>query len=350
MTFELIPFSDCALDDRFFDTLKEDYPGFSGWFEKKSDKGEKAYVWKENGRIHGFLYVKNEPEIEAVGDLPEEPRLKIGTLKIDDEVGGQRIGEGAIGIALWEWKRSGLDQVYVTIYPKHESLIRLMKDFGFRHVTDKGKEHVYLKDRRTMDGDYPKQYFPFIDLTKGRGKILPIEEDFHDKMFPYSELRNTDQVTEQMPVSNGVTKIYLASPPKNPDYRIYDVAFVYRMAKEDKRWKSVISSYCTVEAVMQVKVNGNAKMKKEEFFKRVGNKTVYTQEELEVKYSGANLYIIELLYCGYFGAGNNVNLNRLRELEIWDDGKHPYQMMLDRDQEEILLKEGRLNVKDVAVH
>lgn len=33
---EIHKFSDIALSDPFFDSLKADYPGFSKWYEKKS--------------------------------------------------------------------------------------------------------------------------------------------------------------------------------------------------------------------------------------------------------------------------------------------------------------------------
>lgn len=43
-TITLKRFADIDLNDTFFDTLKEDYPGFEAWFEKKSKDNSKAYV------------------------------------------------------------------------------------------------------------------------------------------------------------------------------------------------------------------------------------------------------------------------------------------------------------------
>lgn len=348
MSFELIPFSDCDLDDVFFDSLKEDYPGFDKWFVKKCNDLAKAYVWKnEDGLIHGFLYVKEEPEEEAIGELPSEPRVKIGTLKIDDSIGGQRIGEGAIGIALWTWQRMKLDKIYVTIFPKHESLIKILENFGFVHVTDKGGERVYQKSKKLIDRKSPKTYFPYI-LSDCRGRVLPILSEYHDRMFQYSELKNTDQSIESMPVSNGITKYYLAFPPKNPDYRINDLVFIYRMADEDKQYKSVISSFCVVSGFQCVKENGNVKMTKEQYLKTVGNKTVFSSEELESFYTKPNLYLIELLYCGYFGAGNNVNYNKLKSMGIWKN-QHPYQMILSEKEIRMVLNEGKICVEDITI-
>lgn len=347
MPFELIPFSNCDLDDVFFDSLKGDYPGFDQWFMKKRSDCAKAYVWKENGSIYGFLYVKETPEIESIGFLPPEPRVKIGTLKIDDTIGGQRIGEGAIGIALWIWQKMNVDKIYVTIYPKHVLLIKMLESFGFVHVTDKGGERVYQKSRESIDHSSPKLYFPFI-LAHCRGRILPIDAVYHDRMFPYSELRNTNQASDSMPVSNGITKYYLAFPSKNPDYRINDLVFIYRKAESNKAFKSVISSYCVVSGFICVKERGTAKMSKEDFLKIVGNKTVFKAEELDSFYANHSLFLIELLYCGYFGAGNNVSYNKLKAMGVWKD-QHPYQMILSEDEINKVMDEASINVKDITI-
>lgn len=48
--FYLRKFSEINLNDSFFDTLKEDYPGsasspsFSAWFDKKAQEGRTALV------------------------------------------------------------------------------------------------------------------------------------------------------------------------------------------------------------------------------------------------------------------------------------------------------------------
>lgn len=351
MSFKLIPFKSCDLGDQFFDSLKDDYPGFDEWFKRKSEEGKFAYVWKEEGQIHGFLYIKDEPEIESVGDLPAKPRMKIGTLKVDDSIGGQRIGEGAVGLALWKWAKTDLRQIYVTVFPKHDSLIKTLEGFGFRKVTMKGGEEVYLKDRGDLDISDAKKYFPFI-RKGGVGRIIPINHDFHDRMFPYSEFKNTDQSVDLMPVSNGVTKNYLAYTGMKLDYRIHDLVFIYRISEDEsnKRYKSAISSYCVVSAFKTVKSGGVANLDKEAFLHLVGNKTVYTDEELNELYDKPDLHMISLMYCGYFGSGNNVNLDTLRKIGAWKKDTHPYQMKLTSEDIEAVFKEGGINVQDVVIN
>ncbi len=52
-------FGNINLSDSFFDSFRNDYPGFEEWFHRKSD--EVAYVCQsDNGKILAFLYLKIE--------------------------------------------------------------------------------------------------------------------------------------------------------------------------------------------------------------------------------------------------------------------------------------------------
>jgi len=107
-SFQSTLFSDVSIDDQFFDSLKEDYdPGFTGWFARKSAGGESALIYRDELGIGAFVYLKDENEAIELADqtLPAESRLKIGTLKVADWAQGERLGEGAIGLALWRWQK-----------------------------------------------------------------------------------------------------------------------------------------------------------------------------------------------------------------------------------------------------
>ena len=61
MNMEQHKFSDIQLSDPFFDSLKNDYPGFSDWYAKKAETGSKALIQKnELGLLQAFLYLKKE--------------------------------------------------------------------------------------------------------------------------------------------------------------------------------------------------------------------------------------------------------------------------------------------------
>ena len=89
-------FSDLDLSQSFFDSLKQDYPGFTEWFNKKSLSGEEATVYFKDGEIKDFLYLKVEDEALSSDkgfepSYPKKRRLKVGTFKIEPR--GTKRGE-----------------------------------------------------------------------------------------------------------------------------------------------------------------------------------------------------------------------------------------------------------------
>jgi len=89
--FQFQKFSEIALSDSFFDSLKEDYPEFPQWFQRKADDGSTALVFSDDEGLGAFIYLKHEvEEIKLVElTLPAIPRKKIGTLKLADRYQGQ---------------------------------------------------------------------------------------------------------------------------------------------------------------------------------------------------------------------------------------------------------------------
>jgi len=349
MPFSVKNFSECRLNDPFFDSLREDYEGFENWFRKKSESGETAYVhYDENGVVRAFLYLKDS-ESEAVGDLTVEPRMKIGTLKIDPSFEGRRLGEGAIGIALWKWQRSDLDQIYVTVFPKHDDLVTMLNVYGFEKCGKKGEEDVFVKDKKKMRYDTIRRPFPYFDPKFTRGKYIPINDVFHDLMFRYSELMNTNQNTGEMTVSNGITKNYVAAPMSEVDYRQGDIVFIYRKhtGSGQKAYKSVVTSYCTVSKITWVKKDWKKIVDFDSYLKLVGNKSVYEPKVLENEYKKRNLCVIELIYNGYFGAGHNVTYSSLEAEGLFK--KYPYEIELNRAEIIKIMKMGGKDEQDIIV-
>ncbi|CDG21630.1 Acetyltransferase, GNAT family (fragment) [Xenorhabdus poinarii G6] len=161
-------FGEINLDDTFFSFLKLDYKhGFIDWFESKSIKSnEKAYVLYEgNERIDGFLYLKIENGIidDVLSPIKDGKHLKIGTFKFNPKgtLRGQRFLKKIFDNAI----SFGVDDIYVTVFEKHDYLIRLFKKYGFHECalkeTSNGNEIVLLKelsfDESTGDilCDYP---------------------------------------------------------------------------------------------------------------------------------------------------------------------------------------------------
>lgn len=352
--FVLTQFSECDITDNFFDSLREDYEGFNNWFN--SHPKREAYVFKTDDKIKAFLCIKDDEseEIQLIGKvLPKVSRVKICTLKLSADIEGQRLGEGAIGIALWHWQRSSQKQIYLTIFDKHKNLISLIERFGFINAGRKSNdENVYIKDKTNLRYENPYLSFPYISKNFEYAGYIPIEDQFHDTLFPYSELYNTNQDMENIAAANGMTKIFIATPFSYVKYYKNEPVFIYRKhtGLSQRGYKSVVTSYCVIVEQIIIKNLGKALKTKEEYLKIVGNKSVYSKDELERIYlKKDNIIVLAMVYNGYFGKGNNVNWVTLKSKGLFGKDQHPYQIQLNKTQFEQILKEGRKNVQDIII-
>ena len=320
--------SDCDINDCFFDSLKEDYPGFETWYNQKALEGKEAFTYYDEFGLGAFVMLKFDEEEEiqlCTGSLPIEKRLKISTLKLSERIQGNRLGEGAIGIALWKWLECNCNEIYVTVFPKHKKLIEMLGKFGFIFAGNKPNgECVYLKSKKKIDFSTPYTSFPFVNAGQDKCYLLPIEAEWHDKLFPYSELKNTIQQTEEFAAANGVTKTYICFPCSNLSYSSNHTVLIYRKGINNKQYTSIITSYGTIVRCVKIKQGGIAALSFEQYKNIVGNKSVFTDEEIKDFYMNkSNLYVIELVYNHAFGMGNNVNHLTLKNNSLWKD-VHPF--------------------------
>lgn len=156
MSFQYKKFKDVNLSDPFFNSLKSDYPKFEAWFASKGEA--QAYVsYNEQNVIDGFLYLKIEEEVlnDMSPPYPLKKRIKCGTFKIDGH--GTRLGDRFVR-KIFDFALScNVEVIYVTIFDKHEGLIKLLTNYGFRlasrknEETPSGKEGVYFKDFNWRD-------------------------------------------------------------------------------------------------------------------------------------------------------------------------------------------------------
>lgn len=151
MSFQYQQFKDVNLSDPFFDSLKSDYPKFEQWFASKGEA--QAYVsYNEENIIDGFLYLKVEDEElnDMTPSFPLKKRVKCGTFKIDGH--GTKLGDRFVRKIFDFSLAFNIDEIYVTIFDKHEGLIRLLTKYGFiltarkNEKTPSGQEGVYFKD------------------------------------------------------------------------------------------------------------------------------------------------------------------------------------------------------------
>lgn len=352
---------DCPLDDPFFDSLKNDYPEFEEWYISKAQLGEEAFVFEDDYGLCAFIYFKDyeNQEIKLKDRiLPKKNRLKIRTFKLDFRHQGRRLGEGAMGIALWKWQDSGLDEIYLTVYENHTDLIKLIEKYGFVCVGELEKDNpdevkkelVYIKSRKNLDYSTPHKAFPFINPNIDRVGVLPMHDYYHDRLLPYSELKNTNQEFWDEAAGNGITKVYIGFPMDTGCFKDGEVVFFYRKytGNGPKTYKSCMTSYGTITKVIVVKSN-NIPLKSNDDFKNIcSNKTIFSRENLDEFYkTQKNIVVIEFIYNGFFGKGNNITHNSLNQRGLFET--YPYQIKYTEEQFKEILSLGGKNVQNIIV-
>lgn len=352
--FKWKKFSDVNINDPFFDSLKADYPEFPGWFIKKQIDKEPALVYEDENGIGAFIYLKKEMQDIKLADkilIPKE-RIKIGTLKLSERIRSQRLGEGAIGVALWYWRWSKRDEVYLTVFDKHSELIKLLDRFGFEYVGKNPRgESVFVKNKNHLDFSDSYKCFPFINGKFDTAGIIPIEDEYHDQLFPYSELARNNVDIDEITAGNGITKIFIATPFSNMVFKENMPVFLYRKynGKDSKTYKSVITSFSTITKIHIVKDNGVKKISFDDFIELSGNKTVYSEEYLKYLYDQKqNIVALELVYNGYFGKGHNVTHHKLKENGLFEN--HPYKITYTKEEFKKILEMGDINVQNTIIN
>lgn len=337
--FEHKLFSEIDLNDPFFDELKKNYHEFEEkWFPKAVRENREALVFSDEHGLGAFIAMKEEKEeIPLVNKiLPARSRLKISTLRLAERFRGQRLGEGALGLILWEWQRLKLEEVYVTVFPEHKDLINQLNKFGFIYngCNERG-ENVYIRSRKNIDFTDPYKSFPFISPLFKKGGYLIVDDNYHDTIFPYSKLKNVLQEQLDMDVANGISKIYIGNQ-RDVHYKSGEPIFIYRKFTGEgiKRYKSCLTSYGVVTQVYTIKRDGRCHTKFEDFCSLVGNKSIFSEEELRQMYQqDKNITVVQLLYCGYFGSGNNINMDWLQNNNLWSSkGVYPTNVQLSCQQ------------------
>jgi predicted nucleic acid-binding protein len=212
-------FGNINLADSFFDSFREDYPGFDKWFNKKAD--DLAYICSVGDQIVAFLYLKQEGTDENYSDITppmgKARRLKIGTFKVVQN--GFKIGERFLKIIFDNALRFGVGEIYVTIFNRtleQKRLIGLLQEWGFKYhglkESGTGQEQVFIRDfHPAVDKANPKLTFPYVDAD-ANVYFVPIYPDYHTNLLPDSILNNESKAdyVEHEPHRNAISKVYIS--------------------------------------------------------------------------------------------------------------------------------------------
>ncbi|MDD3999775.1 MAG: EVE domain-containing protein, partial [Bacilli bacterium] len=274
------------------------------WLEKKSRKGDKAYVsYKEPNKLGSFLSLKIEDENESYGDFDmpftKSKRVKISTFKVSDI--GKRIGESFLKIIFQYTKEHKIDEIYVTIFDKQIELIDLFSQYGFTFFCYKNtknaegtivKEGVYLK--KISDHNYPH-----LKYTNQNIFVIPILPKFHLKLFKESEavyqisIEDVDGISTY---SNSIKKAYLSNS-NIKKLKKGDILFFYA-----SKTKQAITTIGVVDAVF------TDFSSIEEIYNLANKITVYTREEIEKIFSKESKVI---MFKYYSSLNPTIPLSRL---------------------------------------
>ena len=289
-------FSEIDLNDSFFQSLKDDYPGFENWFNRKWDQD--AFVQYDNNKVIGFLYLKveNDEVDDVTPHICANKILKVGTFKIDAH--GTKLGEQFLKVIADYAINEDVDVSYVTIYSKHKKLIQLVEQFGFEQYGKKGtgqyEENVYLKRMRAMTGDINKD-FPRIKVNQTRKYLLSIYPKYHSVMFPDSILTTENKkIITDISYTNSIHKIYVCSLNNVENLRYGDIVVLYRTAEDGRgaEYTAVATSICVVE---EVKQQGDFRSF-EEFYEYASQYSVFDKSDLYYWYKRGGCKAIKLTY------------------------------------------------------
>lgn len=338
----LVHFKDVNLNDVFFKSLKDDYPGFENWFRKKAN--DLCYIYEKDDGIKGFLYLKVEDENENYGDfekpfLEKKKRLKVGTFKIIST--GLRLGERFIQIIVDNCLNKNLDEIYVTLFEDKREEVSQLKDllvnWGFEKFTYKSngelvlvKKIISFDDKKSIKANYP------LHRNNPNYFFLPIKPSYHKALFPDLKLKIENNESKEMACNYALEKNYITSFSRFVNWKIGDVLLIYRMGDEDriKKYTSCVTGIAVLEDIKKCNSIG-------EMLALVKNKSVFDEAEVKKLFYNNYRTIITLIYIKPLN--KKVILNTLREKGII--GNNEGARILDKISENeynMIIKESEL--------
>lgn len=340
-------FGEVDLNDCFFETLKEDYPGFDEWFYSKSQ--EEAYTFKKEGKVLGFLFVKTEfPDekdyLTIVPPLSPKKRLKVGTFKIDSSVRGFRLSERFLKIIFDNALNNKVKEIYVTLFEGRRKEIDDLRDVlckwgfcyhGYKLHSDGRKESVFVKTLELYDSSKDIKY-NFPNLPKNQKMVfLPINPEYHTDLFPDSILKNEDMslYSENKAHLYSLEKIYV-SGSHGKGAKPGDFVVIYRNGdRYPKKYSSVCSCLAVLEKIVEPR-------NLDDYLEECSNKSVFDNNEL-IDFYNTKKYKTVIKLIPYKTYLEKISLSELVECGLieQDCGPRPFDQIPDNMQDMFLNRE-----------
>lgn len=349
-------FGNINVFDVFFDSFREDYPGFNAWFNRKSDESA-YYCADENGSVVAFLYLKfegpGEDHSHTNPPFSRAKRLKIGTFKVISN--GFKIGERFIKIIFDNALLMRVDEIYVTAFDHGDNqlrLISLLRDWGFIEYGTKrseaGEELVLVRKATpdcTIDATDPKLAYPYAKAS-ARKWIVPIYPQYHTELFPDSVLKTESPAdfVEHAPNRNAISKVYICRSV-NRSLVPGDIIIFYRTASGGSAWYTSVAT--TLGVVQNVTTNIRDK---HHFIELCRKRSVFSDEELGKHWDynpRSRPFVVNFLYLYSFPK----RMNRKALVEAGIQGNmapRGFELLTD-EQFEALLRGSKVD-RDIVVH
>lgn len=329
------------LEDEFFTSLRMDYKGFDKWFKNKQLNNFQAYVTQDQqNKVTSFLMLKEEDKDEDYSsfDTPLKPakRLKVATFKVADT--GKKIGECFIKIMIKEAIEKNIDEIYVTTFERQESLIYLLKQYGFNLVTYKNttksddtveREAIFVKNIKDKSG------YPFVQLDNQDIFIIPVQPKYHKLLFEEAEREFQISIDDTQGINtsaNAIKKAFISNS-KIKKIKPNDILLFY--ASHDKK---------AITTLGIVETTWNKFESQEEIFNIVRKRTAYNEDELLYVTSLDSLVIMFKHYItfnnpitynflldngivnGYIQSPISINKNNLEKIIIEGNSKEMFSI------------------------
>ena len=302
------------LRDPIFNSLKEEYPGFSRWFEDISRKHRKCWVhYRKNQEIGAVLIYKIETEsIPSIPPFPNRKRFKICTFKVTYV--GNKIGELFLKLSVDCCIHNNIDEIYLTHFTREEDiLVDLITEYGFEKAAEfqngANKEDIFIKrltfNKESLKSIPPieisRRYYPnFYDGVSVNKFVVPIKPEYHNRLFTdFSERKPTKEETlgEFIVEGNAITKAYISHSPTKK-IKVGDLLLFYCLSP-----CQIITSIGVVEAVYSNMQDS------EQIFNLVAKRTVYPKNEIEEMEKP----VLIILFRHHFHLKNYLSLKELKD-------------------------------------
>jgi hypothetical protein len=285
------------LDDPLFVGLRDDYPTFDTWFARCRETQRDCWIVEVNGELAGLVIRKGEAHSEAQTQHPGPRILKICTLKMKPAYFGEKFGEQLLKKIFWFAHREAYDLIYVTVFPKHDFLIGLLKTFGFEATQKRDRGELVMErpirittptpplERQEILSFDLRAYPHFYDGPAVRKYVVPIRSEFHVVLFP--EIADPPELPlfpedgcrvmspsapERTP-GNTIRKVYICRSPTRT-MEAADVVLFY-LSKCDHLRRS--QSVTTIGTVVRTECVTSA----DDLLDRVGRRSVFPRASLE---------------------------------------------------------------------